>query len=138
MGGFLTSPVNHVTLKMQETRPPTHSPYLLFNLEHLTICRCNYKGSTFSSVIFRTLVLVRSSGPSDRSSYSVFDRPEFKHGMHDLKSSVQIVGQSLISLALRFSFKTEGFLYRLTVEKSVIIIIDLYLYTKSYHFTWFS
>ena len=58
--------------------------------------------------------------------------------MHDLKSSVQIVGQSLISLALRFSFKTEGFLYRLTVEKSVIIIIDLYLYTKSYHFTWFS
>ena len=35
-----------------------YSPYLR-GLESLTICRCNYKGSTFSLVILRSLILVR-------------------------------------------------------------------------------
>ena len=56
--GFFTVP--HELINMEgicETGPMVYSPYLR-RLESLTICWCNYKGSTFYSVI-RPWVLVR-------------------------------------------------------------------------------
>ena len=46
-----------------ETGPPAYSPYPR-RLESLTICCCNYKGSTFYSVILRPWVLVRPESNS--------------------------------------------------------------------------
>ena len=48
----LLRPLLTITSKMQEKRPTVYSPYPR-RPERLTICRCNYKGSTFSSVILR-------------------------------------------------------------------------------------
>ena len=53
----LLRPLITITSKMQETGPTVYRPR---RLQRLTICRYNYKGSTFSSVISRLWELVRS------------------------------------------------------------------------------
>ena len=50
--GFFNVPYYLISNKGYETGPPVYSPYPR-RLESQTICRCNYKGSTFSSVILR-------------------------------------------------------------------------------------
>ena len=58
VSGFFNVPYYLISNKGHETGPPVYSPYPR-RLESLPICRCNYKGSTFSSVILRPWVLVR-------------------------------------------------------------------------------
>ena len=58
--GFLNIPQ---LFKGCERGPPAYSPYPR-RLESLTICWCNYKGSTFYSVILRPWVLVRPESNS--------------------------------------------------------------------------
>ena len=62
--GSLTSHIELINMEgICETGPTVYSPYPR-RLEGPTICRCNYKDSTFSSVILRTWVLVRPKSNS--------------------------------------------------------------------------
>ena len=57
--GFFYVPQNYQHSRNCEMGPPAYCPYSR-RLESMTICRWNYKGSTSSSVIERSWVLVRS------------------------------------------------------------------------------
>ena len=73
-----------------ETGPPAYSPYPR-RLESLTICWCNYKGSTFSSVILRPWVLVRPESNS-QLTFSTLRVQELKERQvlwHEAKLAAQ-------------------------------------------------
>ena len=72
--GFFYVPQNYQHSRNFETGPPTYRPYPR-RLESLTICRWYYKGSTFSSVIFKTL----SVGPVGVSN----SRPPASRPVHN-------------------------------------------------------
>ena len=67
VSGFLNVPHYLISNKGYETGPPVYSPYPR-RLESLTMCRYNYKGSTFSSVMLRPWVRVRSESNSRHSA----------------------------------------------------------------------
>jgi len=54
--------------------PSVYSPYPR-RLESLTICGCNYKGSTFSSVILRPWGLVRPESNSRPPAWQPYGQP---------------------------------------------------------------
>ena len=55
--GFFYVPQESKQRKSCDTGPMIFRPYLR-RLENLTVCRCNNKGSTFSSVVLRPQMLV--------------------------------------------------------------------------------
>ena len=61
--GFFYVPQDCVNCEGFWDRPTVYCPYPR-RLESLTICECNYKGSTFFSVILRPWVLVRPESNS--------------------------------------------------------------------------
>ena len=62
--GSLTSHIELINMEgICETQPTVYSPYPR-RLESVTICWCNYKGSTFYSVILRPWVMVRPESNS--------------------------------------------------------------------------
>ena len=103
VSGFVNVPYNLITnkLKGDETGPMVENPYPR-RLESLTICGCNYKGSTFSSVIIKNLSVGLAFGfeppPPTRKLYAQLLEPlicgsvvfrcrrSCRHGTHFLLS----------------------------------------------------
>ena len=65
------------------TGPTVYSPYPT-RLESLTICRWNYKGSTFSSVILRSWVLIRPELNSRPPAWQPDAQSRYSCSRHEL------------------------------------------------------
>ena len=86
--------------KVCETGPPVYCPYPR-RLESLIICRCHYKDSTFSSVIFKTLSVgparIRTRDlPLSRLALSQLIRPDEKRSLIQFQSTINAFIQLLL------------------------------------------
>ena len=92
------------------------------DLKVLTICRCNYKGSTFSSVILRPWVLVRpesnSRPPAGQTVAQLTEPPvrgpvKLQQMLLPTKVQKSFFSNSECSCSLQFSSKMDTIFYRM-------------------------
>ena len=94
------------------------------DLKVLTICRCNYKGSTFSSVILRPWVLVRPESNS---------RPPAGQTVAQL-TEPPVRGQEARIIILKGTLKTRHALSKQDMQEARIIILKGTL--KTFHISY--
>ena len=115
-----------------ETRPTVYRPYPS-RLISLAICRCNYKGITFSSVIWTMSVgaarVPTHDAPQASPMLNQLSQPVVVRNMEWLGSLGLLGGQRWILLCFKSRYNQLFFFSRLLYVLIIIIIIIKYLYS---------